>query len=287
MLGILIAIVSAIFMSGMYILLKRSYEELNPSVAFFFDMLFGLILWIPIGFIFGARLSEIPQVLIYAVISAILSEAFVFYALSKGNLSIATTLISTYPIYTLLFSFLINNEILNIYQLIFIILTILGIILTCIGKDIKIKSFINPLTIIPILASIAIGISDTLTKKIINDTSSFSFLVAIALVQIPVSFIYLKITKHRIKDIFKEIKIKKETYKYGIIGSLLNVIATGLLLISFNYAMASIASPLTAMYTPLVLLYAFIFLKEKISKINIVGIFLALIGTFGIFILGF
>ena len=58
MIGIFIAILSAVFMMGMQILLKKSYKELNPSVAFIFDMLFGLIIWIPIGFIFGATLDR-------------------------------------------------------------------------------------------------------------------------------------------------------------------------------------------------------------------------------------
>ena len=58
MIGIFIAILSAVFMMGMQILLKKSYKELNPSVAFIFDMLFGLIIWIPIGFFFGATLDR-------------------------------------------------------------------------------------------------------------------------------------------------------------------------------------------------------------------------------------
>lgn len=33
--GIIIAITSAVFMTAMQILLKKSYKKLNPSVAFF------------------------------------------------------------------------------------------------------------------------------------------------------------------------------------------------------------------------------------------------------------
>lgn len=55
---------------------------------------------------------------------------------------------------------------------------------------------------------------------------------------------------------------------------------------SFNYTYASIASPLTAIYTPLVLIYSFAVLKEKISKVNLIGVVLALIGAFGIIVIG-
>ena len=211
MLGIIIAISSAIFMAGMYILLKKSYKELDPSVAFFFDAIFGLIIWIPIGFIFGAKVSEIPQTFIYAIISAVLSEAFVFYALSKGNLSVALTLISTYPMFTLIFSFLIIGELLTIPQLSFLIIAIIGIVLTCIEKEFTFAAFKKPIILIPILAALAIGLSDTLTKQIINETSSFSFLVSLAIVQVPIALIYLKISKQNIKTIFSEMKAEKVT----------------------------------------------------------------------------
>lgn len=286
MIGIIIALLSAIFMAGMQILLKKSYKELNPSIAYLFDMIFGLIVWIPIGFIFGATWNGISKCLIYAIISAILSEALVFYALSKGNLSVSTVLISTYPVYTLLLSFLINNERLSIMQLGLISMTIFGTILTAFDSDFKIKNIKNLNIIIPFVTAIAIGVSDTLTKGIINETSSFDFLVAIAIVQIPVAIIYLMISKQKTKDIINDLKNGVNEYKYSIIGSLLNVLGTGCLLISFNYTYASIASPLTAIYTPFVLIYSFVILKEKINKTNLIGTLLALIGAFGIIVIG-
>lgn len=284
--GITIAIISALFMTAMQILLKKSYKELNPSVAFFFDAIFGLLIWVPIGFAFGGKINEIPQCLIYAVISAILSEALVFYALSKGDLSVATVLISTYPIYTLLFSYIINNEILTSLQIIFILITIIGTVLTCIEKDFKLKNIKNFATIIPIITAIGIGLSDTLTKRVINETSSFSFFIAIAIVQLPVALIYLKISKQSFRKIRDEINSDMKEYRYSIFGSLFNILGTGCLLISFNYVMASIASPLTAIYTPLVLVYSFVFLKERINKVNLLGIISAFIGTFGIILIG-
>ena len=75
-------------------------------------------------------------------------------------------------------------------------------------------------------------------------------------------------------------------YKYSIYGSLFNILGTGCLLVSFNYALASIASPLTAIYTPIVLVYSFVVFKEKINRVNLLGIIAAFIGTFGIILIG-
>lgn len=284
--GIVIAIASAVFMTAMQILLKKSYKELNPSVAFFFDAIFGLLIWIPIGFIFGGNLNDVISCLPYAIISAILSEALVFYALSKGDLSVASVLISTYPIYTLILSFIINKEILTPLQTVFILVTILGTILACVEKEFKWKNIKNLTTLIPIITAVAIGLSDTLTKSIINQTSSFSFLIAIAIVQLPVALIYLKISKQKFSKIITELKSDMKEYKYSIYGSLFNILGTGCLLVSFNYALASIASPLTAIYTPIVLVYSFVVFKEKINRVNLLGIIAAFIGTFGIILIG-
>lgn len=286
MTGIIIAIISALFTATMIILVKKSYKELNPSVTFFFDSIFALFVWIPVGIIFGGKIADIPQNLVYALISAILSEAYVFYAMSKGNLGVTSTLIATYPIYTLLFSFLINKEILTGYQLTFIIITILGTVLACVEEEIKLKSFKNKKVLIPISAAMAIGIADTLAKKAINATSSYTFLIAMAIAQVPIALIYLKTSKQTFKGISEGMKKEKKLYRYGIIGSLLAILGTGLLYISFNYSYASIASPLTAIYTPIVLLYACIFMKEKLRKVNTIGIILTFIGTFGILFLG-
>ena len=286
MIGIFIAIMSAVFMTGMQIMLKKSYKELDPSVAFLFDMLFGLLIWIPVGFIFGASFEGIISCLPYAVISAILSEAFVFYALSKGNLSVSTVLISTYPIYTLLFSLIINNEKLLPLQIVLIIITIIGTILTALDSEFNIKNMKNLSVLIPFLAAIGIGLSDTLTKGIIDATSSFDFIVAIAVVQIPVALSYLLITKQSFGKIITELKAGMKEYKYSIIGSLLNVLGTGCLLISFNYTYASIASPLTAIYTPLAVIYSVAVLKEKMNKANLCGVILALLGAMGIVMIG-
>ena len=285
--GIIIAIMSAIFTSGTHIFLKKSYKELNPSISFLFYMLIGLMIWIPIGLIFGAPLKGVLKCLIYAIVFDVLSEVLSFYALSKGNLSVSTVLISTHSIYTLIFSTLFNKEILLPIQVLCIIITIIGTILTIWDSNFNIKDIKKTAFLIPLITAVSIGLADALTKGIINSTSSFDFIVAIALVQIPISTIYLLISKQKISTIIKELKkgcIKK--YKYSIIGALFNVLGMGCLFLSFDYTYASIAVPLSEMYIPFVVIYSFVKLKEKINKVNLCGIIVALIFSFGIIVIG-
>jgi len=93
MIGITFALLCAIFIGFAQISLRKSYRELPPSIAFFFDAVFGLLIWVPLAFFMG--ISEVVnwnQAITFAIISAILSEAIVFYALSHGELAVTATI---------------------------------------------------------------------------------------------------------------------------------------------------------------------------------------------------
>jgi drug/metabolite transporter (DMT)-like permease len=127
--GIIYGLLSSLLFAIGYTSLKKSYEEFPPSVAFFFDMLFGLLIWIPFSLIVGFNLTDILIVLPFALISAILSEAFTFYIFSKGEISITGTIFASYPIYTILFAEIFLSEKLLPLHWLFIFITIAGTIL--------------------------------------------------------------------------------------------------------------------------------------------------------------
>ena len=105
---------SLLFVGFSQISLRKSYKELPPSVAFLFDSIFGLLIWVPLAFFMGiSGTVSWGQAIFFAVVSAILSEAIVFYALSHGELAVTATVLATYPVYTVIFSRLFNGEILS------------------------------------------------------------------------------------------------------------------------------------------------------------------------------
>jgi len=108
--GIIFAIIAAILQAVGFVVLKRSYKEFPPSVAFFFITIFGLLVWIPYAFWVGFSFEAFPLVFVYALVSTILAQAFAVYILSKGDISITGSIFATYPIYTVILSFLINHR---------------------------------------------------------------------------------------------------------------------------------------------------------------------------------
>lgn len=280
--GIIYGLLAAFSFAVSYIALKKSFDEFPPSVAFFFDMIFGLIIWIPFSFFLGFDLNHIYKVFIYAVISGILSEAFTFYVLSKGEISITGTIFASYPIYTILFSILILGESLVPIHWLFIFITLIGTLLASLPEKMKKKELKKKAYILWALAgAIAVGLSDTISKGAIDKTSAAAFLFTLAIVQVPISLIYLKLEKETSRHIIKFAKNYK-IYKYAIAGSFFNVIGLIGLWLAFENTFASIASPLTAAYPGIMVILAVIFLKEKPRKIEILGLFLILLGVIGI-----
>jgi len=280
--GIIFGLLASISFALFFTFIKRSYEEFPPSIAFFFDMLFGLILWIPFSLIIGFNFSDLPLVFFFAALSALLSEAFSFYVISKGEVSLTGTVFSTYPIYTILFSHLMLSEKLTTNQWVFIIFTVLGTIIASLPSKISLVDFRKKTFLLWALAgAIAAGFSDTLSKTVIDKTSAATFLFALAICQIPLSIAYLRIEKQKLSQ-FKNFISTWKKYYYSIIGSFFSAFGLIFLWLAFEYTKASIASPLTGSYPALMVILAIFWLKERPSKLELSGLMLAIFGVVGI-----
>jgi len=287
MLGIFFAFLCAVFIGLSQVALRKSYKELQPSVAFLFDAIFGLFLWVPLAIYMGVSTgANLWEALLFAVISAILSEAIVFYALSHGELSVTATVLATYPVYTVIFSRLFNKEILSSEVTLFVVIAILGSLIATFPERIgKNELKLSKGVMWPFIAAICIGLSDSISKGYINKSGDFSFLLMLGFVQIPVALAYLKIEKESLHKAMSGVINKLSDYKYSLIGGLFNIVGTGFLWLSFSYAPASIASPITGANGAITVLLSRFLLKESISHRKYFGIIMAFVGVIGIAVL--
>lgn len=284
MLGIIFALCAALFIALAQIALRKSYKEFKPSVGFFFDALFGLVLWVPLALVMGVTFGvSFEQAIFYAVISAILSEALFFYALSHGELAVTATVLATYPVYTVLFSIILNDEVLTPELLFFVMLAILGSVVATIPDKLKKSELkLSKAIVWPFLAAIGVGLSDTLSKGYIARSGDFSFLFALGFIQIPVALAYLRLERQSVISTVKGAVHDFNLYRKALIGGFLNIVGTGFLWLSFSYAPASIVSPITGASGALSVMFARFAFAEKLSVRKYLGILLALVGVFGI-----
>jgi drug/metabolite transporter (DMT)-like permease len=287
MLGIFFALFCGVFVASSQLALRKSYKELKPSVAFFFDAVFGLLIWVPLAVFMGISGGvSWTEAFLFAVVSAILSEAIVFYALSHGELAVTATVLATYPVYTVIFSRILNNEILSYPILFFVCLAILGSILASLPDRFKNEELIISKAIVwPFVAAICIALSDTISKGYINKSNDFSFLFTLGFVQIPVALAYLRIENESVFKAAEGVIKRFKDYKFALLGGLFNIIGTGFLWLSFSFAPASIASPITGTNGALTVLFSRLLLQEKISSKKYLGIFISFVGVIGIAIL--
>jgi len=280
--GIVFALLASLTLAMSQVVIKKSFDRFSPSITFFFNTLFGLLIWIPIAFLIGVNFKESFKIIIFSFISAVLSEAFFFYVLSKGRLCVTGTILATYPIYTILFSVFINKEVLSNNQYIFIAVTIIGTMLISLPEKLNSKDLLEFSKIgWALCGAIATGLADSMAKNAIDDSSAGTFLLFLALTQIPVGFVFIKLENGNfsiVKDMLRNFK----TYKVSIIGSLLNVVGVIFLSLALQSTLASIASPITATNPAIMVLLSLFVLKESVTGIGLLGIVSVITGIVGV-----
>lgn len=281
--GIFIAVLGSLVIGVANVLLKKSFKTFSPSVSFFVFALISFVLWGGVGLVFG---GFTPGNILYGLaagfITAILGQCIYFHALSKGELTINAPILASYSIYTIILSVLFNHEHINFATGICVLVAIVGTVIVAFPDKIN-KSELKKLS--PILwaigAAIAIGASDTVSKRYINDTSVGNFFVYAAFAQVITSLVYLKMQHEKINQ-FKTIvaNIKEDAYLFW--GSVSVSVGTLFLFLAFQFTLASIASPITSTYPVVTIILAMIFLKEKISLKSWIGVGLVLLAILGV-----
>ena len=241
--GIFLAILSSIGIGVGNVLLKRSFKDFSPAISYFIFAVLSVLFWATLGLFLGVQFqNHLIDGFVIGLISAVLSQLVYIYVLSKGELSITSTLLATYPIYTIILSLFFNHEHLTPLEAVFIGLSILGTIIICLPdkfhkEELKKLSFI----ILAIVGAASVGSGDVFAKNLINRTTVGTFLFWVAMGQLLSSLIYLKFANEKLGQ-FKEIINKFNDYKFAIYGSLTLVLGTMFLFLSYNFTFAQ--SPL-------------------------------------------
>ncbi|MDQ5886151.1 MAG: family transporter, partial [Patescibacteria group bacterium] len=193
MLGIIFGLIASLGQGLGYALIKRSYTELPSSIAFALSTCFGILIWVPFGLVSGVDFSSLSSVFGVALLSALLAEAYTFYVFSKGELSLTSAVFTTYPLFTMFFSITFLGESLTTVAFIAAIITTIGVLITSFPEKLTRDGIKSKLYLLwPLSGAIAVGLSDTISKGVIDRTDAATFLFALAFAQIPVALLFLK-----------------------------------------------------------------------------------------------
>lgn len=201
------------------------------------------------------------------------------YALKKGKVSIVSAVSSTSIIISTTLAVIFLHDVIRPAQILLTImivsaLVLLGLIEKKTEKDGNFKGFIWG-----IIAATAFGISNTVSKYILNNLTVVSFSITNGIWMIILSLVWLGLDKKIGVENWKVLK----TYegKRGLLGSTIYSLGSFFLFLALEKGFVSLVIPISNLSTPIALILALILLKEKVTPIQklLIGtIFLATIG---------
>lgn len=267
---------AALFWGVGQVLAKKGFENISPLWNNIFANIIGLFIYLPVVFIgskFHIGMPSFP-VLILILITGIVYMTF-FYAIEHGELALSGTLLATYPVFTIIESLIFLHEQINFFQCIGIIATIAGAIAIMLPIG-KLNAQIRDYTWIVwgLIGASMQGTGDFFSKVAVNAVGVYTqafWLIILFQIASLLNFILDK--KGRSLPRFSLHK-----FFPSIVGTGLVVCGTLSLFFAFQFGKASLVSPVTATYPALVVFLAVLFLKEKITKRQVLGILAVIVG---------
>lgn len=273
------ALIGALITGVGQVMVKRGQVELTPLLDNLLAAIIVNVILVPFLFLHGVHIGVSINLLIYALFAATMYATF-YYIINLGNVSLMVSLINTFPVVTIALAISLLHEWPNIYQWLGISSVLAGIFFISRGKANKTLKDKNKLWILwGILGAFAIGSAEFVTKVATAYVDGFTFTFFVYLMYIPPFIIFFLLDKNGRK--FEKLR-SKTSLIYTVLG--IFFIEAGLIAIALAYqnGYASLVSPVVATHMLITAILAIIFLREKLSSIQKVGILLNLIGVIAI-----
>jgi len=227
------------------------------------------------GFFFFSFLSFIPffytitwEILLKSLISGTIysiSFSLYTYALGHEEASVIAPLYNLNAIFLVVLASIFLGEEFSFWRLLGAVLMIYGVSFLKKGEDI-ISSYKNVLkskgALAMIVSSLLMAVGRIVDRKITVSLSPLGYSVGIYLVISMYIFIYGIATGSKINEY---VTLIKEKIIYLILGGICNAYSYVALLKAFNYFGVSVAEPLSMLSVFVTMLFARIFLRERIG----------------------
>lgn len=272
------SLAAAFFLGVGQVFIKKGYTHFSPLWNIIIDAIFSIAIYVPLALYLGIHLQfHYSYFFIIAGVTAL--YAVFYYAIEKGQISLSGTVFASYPIFTILLSYIFLHERISLLQQILILLILLGGILLSYepGTWKKIKKKANKKWMLwALFGAVATGVGDFLAKFTLNDidTNTYVFLFAIGFV---ISSTFFWIIDKNGRKLPK--KINFTNLKWTLFGTLM--LSLGVLSITYAFSLgkASLVTVTSSGYIGITVLLAYFFLHDKISRVQLLGIVLMFLGV--------
>ena len=272
--------IAGMFGWGIYDFLGGVYsKQIGPFKSFFWSQLAGLISILLLLFAFTINLNIPILVIILLPIAAIVYSVgylFFFKGFEIGNVSIVAATMNLWAVFTMLFAFIFMGQRLSTMQTLGVFMIISGVTLASLNwRDIKNHSFklslgVKETVFGAFFFGVFWNISEIISEKI-------GWLPTTLFVKFGI-IVFLLLFSFLIKQ---ELVLTKVTTKTKIIVLLMGSIEAGAVAI-VNYGLtigdAILITPIASALSIVTITLAIIFLKDKVTKLQGLGMITAIAG---------
>lgn len=265
---------------GIYDFLGGVYtKQIGPFKSFFWSQLAGLASAFTLLFVFTISLNIPTLAIVLLPIAAILYSAgylFFFKGFELGNVSIVAATMNLWAVFTMLFAFLFMGQRLSTVQTLGVFMIIFGVTLASLNwSDIRKQSFqlssgVKETAFGAFFFGIFWNISELITEEI-------GWLFTTLFVKLGI-VLFLLLFSLLIK---RELDLSKASTKTKYMVALMGVVEAGAVAI-VNYGLtigdAILITPIASALSIVTITLAIVFLKEKVTKLQGLGILTAIAG---------
>src|SRR3989344_3876624 len=254
------------------VLAKKGLAQITPLWNNIISYGFVLIMMVPWAINGGVNWERLPAIFSLTLLTAAAYSIY-FYVISRGEIALTGTINSMYPLATIILAKLFLGETTSGLQNLGIMATLIGAVLIAWPKDVKVK--LESWVWWGAAGGMIAGSGDFLTKLIIGPSDMYTLTLSHELAFIPVMMgLWLVDRKGRSMPRFQF-----KSWWAALEG--VGILQMGVLsfFIALSLGQASLVTPVSSIYQAITVVLAMVWLKEKVSFRQLMGIVLAVGGV--------
>ena len=294
-----LALGAAMLWGGGAILVKKGFEAIPPLWNNIINNFLALFVWIPAVLLLGGFRINLPPLGIWIVIlSACFLYQFFYYSISRGQISLTSTVVAGYPVFTIALGHTFLHERLEAWQYLGVALILAGgVTITLPRRNQRLRQersgALDPgaeahrgqpaaaagaggraWILWGLVGAFTLGTGDFLTKVSVDAIGSYSHVFFEALVLNLFSGLnYLVDRRNRALP-----ALGSRRFLPSFFGILMHLVGALLFLLAFGHGPASLVGPVSSIYPAFLVLLAVRFLHEVITWRQGLGIGLTVAG---------
>lgn len=254
-------------------------KQIGPFKSFFWSQLSGLISILLLAFVFTKSINIPTLVIILFPIAAVFYSAgylFFFKGFEIGNVSIVAATMNLWAVFTMLFAFIFMGQRLSTIQTLGVLMIISGVTLSSLNwsdfrnQRFQLSSGVREAVLGAFFFGVFWNISEIISEKV-------GWLLTTLLVKFGI-VLFLLLFSFLIK---REIDLTNTSVKTKYVIVLMGIIEAGAVAV-VNYGLtigdAILITPIASALSIVTIALAIIFLKDKVSKLQGIGIVTAIAG---------